>query len=92
MTLITIGILTSACVLFELILIGKSPKVRAVITKSPLFSLIFSLVLSWVIGLMFSAHGLIVLAAAVLSTVLTQPVYSTIKMIANRKAAKLASG
>lgn len=59
----------------ELMIAAKIPAWRRLSGKSPLFNLLNSLFLSFIIGIAFGASGLIAMGAGVISTVLSVPGY-----------------
>jgi hypothetical protein len=61
---------------FELMIASQVPLWHKWSHKSKLFNLMNSMVLSYIIGIMFGAQGLIVMFAGVMSTFLTIPGYS----------------
>jgi hypothetical protein len=61
---------------FELMIAAQIPFMRRWSHKSKLFNLMNSMVLSYIIGIMFGAQGLIVMFAGVMSTFLTIPGYA----------------
>jgi len=61
---------------FELMIAAQIPAIRRWSHKSKLFNLVNSMVLSYIIGIMFGAQGLIVMFAGVMSTFLTIPGYA----------------
>ncbi len=61
---------------FELMIAAQIPVIRRWSHKSKLFNLVNSMVLSYIIGIMFGAQGLIVMFAGVMSTFLTIPGYA----------------
>ena len=62
--------------------------VRQGVRKVKGFGVVFSFLLSYLVGLAFGAHGTMVLMAGILSTVMTQPVYTFINWVANRREAR----
>lgn len=61
--------------LLELMIAARVPAWRRFSHKSPLFNLTNSLVLSFLIGIAFSANGLVALGAGIISTLLSLPGY-----------------
>jgi hypothetical protein len=59
----------------ELMIAAKIPAWRRLSAKSPLFNLLNSLFLSFLVGIAFGAAGLIAMGAGVISTVLSVPGY-----------------
>lgn len=68
-------ILAITSTLLELMIAAKIPAWRRLSAKSPLFNLINSLFLSFLVGIAFGAAGLIAMGAGVISTVLSVPGY-----------------
>jgi len=64
----------TSCAL-ELMIAAKVPPWRRLSAKSPLFNLINSLFISFIMGLAFGASGLVALGAGVISTILSVPGY-----------------
>lgn len=59
----------------ELMIASKVPAWRRLSAKSPLFNLLNSLFISFIMGLAFGAAGLIAMGAGVISTILSVPGY-----------------
>lgn len=59
----------------ELMIAAKVPPWRRLSAKSPLFNLVNSLFLSFLVGIAFGANGLIAMGAGVISTILSVPGY-----------------
>lgn len=74
--IVLVILLTGAAMYVELRLIRAVPLLERLVTVNPLVSLLWSVVLSLVLGSIFGAAGVIVMAAGVLSTALLQPYYS----------------
>lgn len=68
-------ILAVTSTLLELMIAAKIPAWRRLSAKSPLFNLLNSLFLSFLVGIAFGAAGLIAMGAGVISTVLSVPGY-----------------
>lgn len=68
-------ILAITSTLLELMIAAKVPAWRRLSAKSPLFNLLNSLFLSFLVGIAFGAAGLIAMGAGVISTVLSVPGY-----------------
>lgn len=68
-------ILAVTSTLLELMIAAKVPAWRRLSAKSPLFNLLNSLLISFIMGLAFGAAGLIAMGAGVISTVLSVPGY-----------------
>lgn len=68
-------ILAVTSTLLELMIAAKIPAWRRLSAKSPLFNLLNSLLISFIMGLAFGAAGLIAMGAGVISTVLSVPGY-----------------
>lgn len=75
-------ILTTAIVfaiiaaIVELRIATKVSVIKKAVQKIPILGVVFSIALSFLLGTMFGAAGLIVMFAAIGATVLTQPVYT----------------
>jgi len=69
-------ILTLASFLFEMLIAARIPSWRQNAKKYKMFNLIISVFLSFVMGALFGAAGLIVMTAAILSTLLSIPGYA----------------
>lgn len=70
-------ILTVISALFEIILVNKIPFLMHLAEQYPLVGLVISFSLSWFLGHVFAAGGLVVMLAGIGSTVLTAPIYWT---------------
>lgn len=68
-------ILAIASSFFELMIAAKIPIWRRLSAQSLLFNLANSMVLSYVVGIMFGASGLIAMTAGIFSTILSIPGY-----------------
>lgn len=68
-------ILAITSTLLELMLAAKIPAWRRLSAKSPLFNLLNSLFISFIMGIAFGAAGLVAMGAGVISTVLSVPGY-----------------
>jgi len=68
-------ILAFASTAFELMLAAKIPPLRRLSHKNITFNLANSMVISWVVGIMFGAAGLIAMTAGILSTLMSIPGY-----------------
>jgi hypothetical protein len=64
----------TSCAL-ELMIAAKVPAWRRLSAKSPLFNLLNSLAISFIMGLAFGGSGLIAMGAGVISTILSVPGY-----------------
>lgn len=62
--------------IFELMIAARIPAWRRLSHKSTLFNLINSMFLSYLVGIMFGATGLIAMTAGVVSTLLSIPGYA----------------
>lgn len=69
-------ILAFASFVFEMLIASKFPIWRKIAHKSKLANLTLSLVLSYILGILFGAQGLIVMTAAIISTLLSIPGYT----------------
>jgi hypothetical protein len=72
-------ILATTSALLELMIAAKIPAWRRLAGKSPLFNLLNSLVISFIVGLAFGGSGLVAMGAGVISTILTVPGYALLK-------------
>lgn len=68
-------ILAVTSTLLELMIASKIPAWRRLSAKSPLFNLLNSLVISFIMGIAFGAAGLVAMGAGVISTILSVPGY-----------------
>jgi hypothetical protein len=68
-------ILAITSTVLELMIAAKIPAWRRLSAKSPLFNLLNSLFISFLMGIAFGAGGLIAMGAGVISTVLSVPGY-----------------
>lgn len=75
--LVLIAGLTVCAVAIEMMIVAKVPALRELLVDHPLLSLVFSLALSWVLGVVFGAAGMIVMFAALASTFCTWLIYRT---------------
>lgn len=74
--MLTLGLmLMASCVIFELFLVYKIPELAHMLEHNALLAIGFSLGLSWLLGFIFGAAGLIVIFAGVGSTVCTAIIY-----------------
>ena len=62
--------------LFEGMLAAKIPILRKIGHKSKLANLMISILISYILGVAFGAGGLIAMTAAILSTIMSIPVYT----------------
>ena len=69
-------VLAFASFIFEMLIASKFPIWRKLAHKSKLANLTLSLVLSYVLGELFGAAGLLVMTAAIISTLLSIPGYT----------------
>lgn len=72
-------ILAITSALLELMIAAKIPAWRRLSAKSPLFNLLNSLFISFIVGIAFGASGLIAMGSGVISTLLTVPGYAFLK-------------
>jgi len=76
--MITLAIaLTVVAVAVELMLVARLPWAVQAMRRRPVLAAVLSLTLSWVIGQAFGAAGMVVMLAALGSTVITAVVYAT---------------
>lgn len=85
-------ILALASTAFELMLAAKIPLWRRLSHKSLLFNLGNSMVLSFLVGIMFGAAGLIAMTAGIFSTILTIPGYAFLHWCYDSDEAKARGG
>jgi len=85
-------VLTLASFLFEMLLAAKIPSWRQNAKKYKMFNLIISVFLSFIMGVLFGAAGLIVMTAAILSTLLSIPGYTFLYWCFDSPQAKLHGG
>ena len=90
LTMMIILALTS-CAL-ELMIAAKVPAWRRLSAKSPLFNLLNSLVISFVMGIAFGAGGLVAMGAGVISTILSVPGYQFLYWNYDSPSAKARGG
>lgn len=64
-----------ASVIVELIIVAKIKWLRELMETQPIMSLVFSIGVSWLLGMIFGAAGLIVFFAAMASTITTWLIY-----------------
>jgi uncharacterized paraquat-inducible protein A len=69
----------------ELMIVFKLPGLRRAVQDSLFVNLFFSLGLSFILGMMFGANGLVVMTAALLSTAGSVPVYKTFNLFEREK-------
>jgi len=69
-------VLALASFIFEMIIASKIPSWRRNAKKYKMINLVLSVLLSFVMGVLFGAAGLIVMTAAILSTLMSIPGYS----------------
>lgn len=81
----------TSCAL-ELMIASKVPPWRRLSAKSPLFNLINSLFISFIMGLAFGASGLVALGAGVISTILSVPGYQFLYWNYDSPQAKASGG
>ena len=85
-------VLTLASFLFEMLLAAKIPSWRQNAKKYKMFNLIISVFLSFIMGVLFGAAGVIVMTAAILSTLLSIPGYTFLYWCFDSPQAKLHGG
>jgi hypothetical protein len=85
-------ILAATSALLELMIAAKIPAWRRLAGKSPLFNLLNSLVISFIVGLAFGGSGLIAMGAGVISTILTVPGYALLKWAYDSPQAQARGG
>lgn len=81
----------TSCAL-ELMIASKIPAWRKLSAKSPLFNLLNSLVISFVMGIAFGANGLVAMGAGVISTILSVPGYQFLRWNHDTPTARLQGG
>lgn len=81
----------TSCAL-ELMIAAKVPAWRRLSAKSPLFNLLNSLVISFVMGLAFGASGLIAMGSGVISTIMSVPGYQFLHWNYDSEMAKRHGG
>jgi hypothetical protein len=74
MFMLALGLM-AACVGIELIIVYKVPAFAELLENNTLLAVAFSFGLSWMLGFMLGAAGLIVMFAGVGSTVITAIIY-----------------
>jgi hypothetical protein len=85
-------ILAVTSTLLELMIAAKIPAWRRLSAKSPLFNLLNSLFISFIMGIAFGAAGLIAMGAGVISTVLSVPGYQFLHWNYDSEMAKRNGG
>lgn len=85
-------ILAVTSTLLELMIAAKIPAWRRLSAKSPLFNLLNSLFLSFLVGIAFGANGLIAMGSGVISTVLSVPGYQFLHWNYDSPQAKRSGG
>lgn len=90
--MITIGVLLTTAlvlaavsVLIELKIFYSTPWLKKLVGLSVIVGIAMSLALSWVLGLLFGASGLIVLLAGTISTAITEPIHAWKRKQSKRK-------
>ena len=81
----------TSCAL-ELMIASKVPAWRKLSAKSPLFNLLNSLVISFVMGIAFGANGLVAMGAGVISTILSVPGYQFLRWNHDTPTARIQGG
>lgn len=81
----------TSCAL-ELMIAAKIPAWRRLSAKSPLFNLLNSLVISFVMGMAFGGNGLIAMGAGIISTILSVPGYQFLHWNYDTPTAKAQGG
>ena len=84
--------LAAASTAIELMLAAKIPSWRKNAHKYKLVNLVLSVLLSFVIGIMFGAAGLIAMTAAIISTILSIPGYSILHWMYDSPQAQARGG
>lgn len=85
-------VLAFAASAFELTLASKFPAWRRAAKRNKAINLILSVSLSFIIGVMFGAAGLIVMTAAILSTILSIPGYAFLEWAYDSPQAQARGG
>lgn len=85
-------ILAVASTAIELMIAAKIPAWRRNAHKFKLFNLAMSVILSFVIGIMFGAAGLIAMTAAIMSTIMSIPGYSFLHWMYDSPQAQARGG
>lgn len=81
----------TSCAL-ELMIASKIPAWRRLSAKSPLFNLLNSLVISFVMGMAFGGNGLVAMGAGVISTIMSVPGYQFLRWNYDTAIAKAQGG
>lgn len=81
----------TSCAL-ELMIAAKVPIWRKLSAKYPLFNLLNSLVISFIMGIAFGANGLVAMGAGVISTILSVPGYQFLYWNYDTPIAKIQGG
>jgi hypothetical protein len=77
--------LTAVTVVAELLLLYKSDTLLAMFKQNTIVAAVFSVALSWLLGIFFGAVGMVVLFAAIASTVVTTLVYKSGVLVAAKR-------
>lgn len=85
-------ILAVTSTLLELMIAAKIPAWRRLSAKSPLFNLLNSLFISFIMGIAFGAAGLVAMGSGVISTVLSVPGYQFLHWNYDSEMAKRNGG
>jgi hypothetical protein len=85
--LLIIGTATIAMVMLEYYFVKSFPRFGKWVIHHPARALIFSLVLSFVLTLVFPAAGIMVMIASVTSTLTMRPIYALWRFTDHMKAA-----
>lgn len=85
-TLITALVLALVSAYVELAIMKRVPIVKKLSIRYAVFSIVFSILLSYVLGMFFGASGVVPLIAGLLSTVMTEPAHAFSRMSGNSKA------
>lgn len=74
--MITLCIMIAVCsLIIEFIIMSKFPRLRRAVSSNSLINLASSLGISFILGSMFGAAGMIVMVGAMLATAISIPVY-----------------
>lgn len=77
--------LIAASIAFEIYLVKRFKRLLAFLEKGGMRTLIFSLGLSYILGWIFGAAGMVVMIAGLVSTVIMQPIYKVWRLMRHVK-------
>ena len=89
--LVLAAVLTIATVLVELMLLYRSDVLLATFKRHAILAVSFSVALSWMLGIVFGAAGMVVLFAAVASTVVATLIHKSGVLVLVKRIRQRAS-